>query len=83
MPIYEYISDDPENGCRACIRGFELRRPVDRAPLEQCPLCRKPVKKLVSTVNTPKIMKPLSVTDAKKAGFTVLEKKEEGVYERQ
>jgi len=86
MPLYDYISeqpDDPEHSCRVCSRGFELRRPIDRPALEVCPLCRHPVKKKISRVNTPRIMKPLSVSDAKKAGFTVLEKKDEGVYERQ
>lgn len=86
MPLYEYISEhagDPERSCRVCARGFELRRPVDRAPLEVCPLCRNPVKKVISRVNTPKIAKPLSISDAKKAGFTVLEKRDEGVYEKQ
>lgn len=85
MPIYEYQSetpDDPEHSCRICARGFELRRPVDRAPLECCPLCKNPVKKVISRVNTPTILKPMSVTDAKAAGFTVLEKREQGVYEK-
>ena len=41
------------------------------------------VKKLISKrVNTPTITKPLSVSDAKKAGFTVLEKRDEGTYEK-
>lgn len=83
MPLYEYISADPEKGCRICKKGFEIRRPVSRPPMETCPLCKNPVKKLVSRgVNSPKIMKPLSVTDAKKAGFTVLEKRDEGTYEK-
>jgi len=86
MPLYEYISlnpEDSEQSCRVCARGFELRRPVDREALEVCPLCRNPVKKVISRVNTPRITKPFSTTDAKKAGFTVLEKRDEGVYERQ
>lgn len=86
MPLYEYISanaDDPEQSCRICAKGFELRRPVDRPALEVCPLCKNPVKKVISQVNTPKIAKPLSISDAKKAGFTVLEKRDEGVYEKQ
>ncbi|MGE9267594.1 MAG: FmdB family zinc ribbon protein, partial [Verrucomicrobiales bacterium] len=62
--------------------GFELRRPVDRAPLEKCPLCKNPVHKVVSRVNTPKITKPFSTVDAKKAGFTVLEKRDVGTYEK-
>lgn len=85
MPIYEYVSehpDDPERSCRICRRGFELRRPVDRAPLETCPLCRKPVRKVISKINTPKVAKPLSVSDAKSAGFTVLERRDQGVYEK-
>ncbi len=82
MPLYEYIAEDPEGGCRVCSRGFELRRPVDRAPLEACPLCKKPVRKLISSINTPKVAKPLSVSDAKSAGFTVLEKRDEGTYEK-
>jgi hypothetical protein len=86
MPLYEYISaepDNPEKCCRICSRGFELRRPVDREALEVCPLCKNPIKKKISSVNTPKYAKPFSVVDAKKAGFTVLEKKDDGVFERQ
>jgi predicted nucleic acid-binding Zn ribbon protein len=85
MPIYEYISehaDDPERSCRICSRGFELRRPIDRAPLENCLTCRNPVRKVISRINTPKILKPLSVSDAKKAGFTVMERRDKGVYEK-
>lgn len=85
MPIYEYISahpDDPAHSCPTCRRGFELRRPVDRPPLLRCLLCRNPVRKVIGHVNLPTITKPLSVSDAKKAGFTVLEKREPGVYEK-
>ncbi|MFU8892713.1 MAG: FmdB family zinc ribbon protein [Luteolibacter sp.] len=85
MPIYEYVSEspeDPEHSCRICARGFELRRPVGRPALEVCPLCKNPVRKSISRINTPRITKPLSVTDAKKAGFTVLEKRDQGVYEK-
>jgi hypothetical protein len=55
---------------------------MDRAPLEVCPLCKKPVKKLIAGFNTPKYTKPLSVSDAKKAGFTILEKRCDGSYEK-
>jgi putative FmdB family regulatory protein len=85
MPIYEYVSEapeEPEHSCRICSKGFELRRPIDRAPLVVCPLCKNPVKKVISRVNSPMVAKPLSVTDAKKAGFTILQKRDEGVYEK-
>ena len=86
MPLYEYMSehpDDRERCCRVCAKGFELRRPVDREPLTVCPLCKNPVKKVISKVNSPRVVIPFSTVDAKKAGFTVLEKRDEGVYERQ
>ncbi|WP_411826292.1 zinc ribbon domain-containing protein [Luteolibacter sp. AS25] len=85
MPIYEYVTEaqeDPERSCRICRRGFELRRPADREALEKCLICKNPVKKRISQVNTPRVSKPMSVSDAKKAGFTVLEKRDQGVYEK-
>ncbi len=82
MPLYDYINDDPEKGCGICRRGFELNRPLNRPPLEVCPLCKGRVKKLIGRINTPKITKPLSVSDAKSAGFTILERRDQGVYEK-
>ena len=82
MPIYEYIAVDPQKGCASCRKGFELRRPLDRPALEECPICKQPVKKVVSSVNTPSVSKPLSVSDAKSAGFTVMERRDKGVYEK-
>ena len=85
MPIYEYISEnpeDPERSCPVCRRGFELRRPADREPLTHCLYCKHPVRKKIGLVNVPKYTAPLSVSDAKKAGFTVLEKRSTGEYEK-
>lgn len=81
MPIYEYELTDGD--CHTCGGRFELRRPVDREPLTHCPLCRKAVRKVIGQVNSPKVLKPVSISDAKKAGFTVLERRDTGVYERQ
>lgn len=81
MPIYEY--ELCEGKCHACPGRFTLNRPVSREALEKCPLCKKPVRKVISSFNTPKYSKPLSVSDAKKAGFTVLKKVGKGEYERQ
>jgi len=51
--------------------------------METCPLCKSPVKKLISRgISTPKVSAPLSVSKAKSAGFTVLERRDEGVYEK-
>ena len=52
-------------------------------PLEKCPACKRPVRKIISGFSTPTHLKPLSITDAKKAGFTVYKKLGKGEYERQ
>jgi putative FmdB family regulatory protein len=82
MPIYEYELCDG-GGCKVCGGKFTLRRPLSAPPLTACPLCKKPVRKLISGFSSPLKLKPLSVTDAKKAGFTVLKKIGKGEYERQ
>jgi len=81
VPIYEY--ELCEGDCKACGGRFTLRRPLSAAPLTQCPACKKPVRKVISSFNSPIKLKPLSVTDAKKAGFTVLKRVNKGEYERQ
>jgi putative FmdB family regulatory protein len=81
MPLYEYELCDGD--CVACGGKFTLRRPATVPDLTQCPACRKPVRKVISGFFTPAITKPLSVTDAKKAGFTVLKRVGKGEYERQ
>ncbi len=80
MPLYEY--EVAEGDCSICKGSFELRRPADAPPLTNCPLCRREVRKKVSRVHSPQLLKPLSVSDAKKAGFTVLERRDKGVYEK-
>jgi len=81
MPLYEYELIDGD--CKICGGKFTLNRPASRAPLEKCPLCRKPVRKMISTFNSPIKLKPLSITDAKKAGFTVLKRIGKGEFEKQ
>lgn len=81
MPLYEY--ELCEGGCAICGGTFTLRRPLSAPPLKQCPLCKKPVRRVFSSFNTPHLNKPLSISDAKKAGFTVLKRLGKGEYERQ
>lgn len=81
MPIYEYELCDGD--CAVCGGKFTLRRPIDAEPLKVCPACRKPVRKLISTFSSPLKLKPVSVSDAKKAGFTVLKRLGKGEYEKQ
>jgi putative FmdB family regulatory protein len=81
MPLYEY--ELCEGGCAACGGRFTLRRPVTAPELKACPACKKPVRKLISGFSSPQKLKPLSVSDAKKAGFTVLKRVNKGEYEKQ
>jgi putative FmdB family regulatory protein len=78
MPLYEY--ELCEGDCKVCGGRFTLRRPLSAKPLAQCPACKKPVRKLISSFNSPKTV---SISDAKKAGFTVLKRVGKGEYERQ
>ncbi len=81
MPLYEY--ELREGDCRVCGGTFTLRRPLNAPELTQCPACKKPVRKIISGFSTPHKLKPLSISDAKKAGFTVLKKVRKGEYEKQ
>jgi len=81
MPLYEYELCD--GTCAACGGRFTLRRPLSAKPLTHCPACKRPVRKVLSSFHTPTVVKPVSVSDAKKAGFTVLKKVGKGEYERQ
>jgi putative FmdB family regulatory protein len=81
MPIYEY--EVRAGGCKICGGTFTLNRPLSAKPLTHCPACKKPVRKIISGFSTPHKLKPLSVSDAKNAGFTVLKKISKGEYERQ
>lgn len=81
MPLYEYQLCDGE--CQICGGAFTLRRPLSAAELTRCPACKRPVRKLISTFNSPLKLKPLSISDAKSAGFTVLKRLGKGEYEKQ
>jgi putative FmdB family regulatory protein len=81
MPLYEY--ELREGSCVACGGRFTLRRPLSAKPLTHCPACKKPVRKVISPFSTPTVTRPVSVSDAKQAGFTVLKKTGRGEYERQ
>ena len=81
VPFYEF--ELCEGDCKVCGGKFTLRRPISAPPLTKCPLCKRGVRKIISQVNSPMKLKPVSVSDAKKAGFTVLKKTGKGEYERQ
>src|SRR5450755_3243562 len=78
MPLYEY--ELCEGDCKVCGGKFTLNRPLSAKPLTNCPACKKPVRKILSTFNS---LKGSDISRAKNAGFTVLKKLGKGEYERQ
>jgi putative FmdB family regulatory protein len=78
VPLYEYELCDGE--CKVCGGRFTLRRPLSAPHLTNCPACKKPVRRVWSTFNSPK---SVSISDARKAGFTVLKRLGKGEYEKQ
>jgi putative FmdB family regulatory protein len=80
MPIYTY--ELCEGDCKVCSGTFELNRPISRPDLKECPLCRKPVKKIMGSFSTPKHMKPIGPAEARSAGFKMYKKRDTGVYEQ-
>ncbi len=81
MPFYEY--ELCEGDCKVCGGRFTLRRPVSAPELTRCPACKKPVRKLLSNFHSPMKLKPLSISEAKNKGFTVLKRVGKGEYEKQ
>ncbi|HSU53700.1 MAG TPA: zinc ribbon domain-containing protein [Candidatus Dormibacteraeota bacterium] len=78
MPLYEYELCDGK--CAACGGRFTLRRPLSAPHLTKCPACKKAVRRVWSTFNSPT---RISISGAKKAGFTVFKRLGKGEYERQ
>lgn len=82
MPVYRYAPH--RLPCKLCGDGFEHRHGPETCDLTACPTCGQAVSRVgVNSINTPKLSRPLSVSDAKQAGFTVLKRLGDGEYERQ
>lgn len=82
MPLHRYAP--VPSPCRLCGDGFEHRQSASEPDLHHCPTCGQAVARaVIETVNTPKLLKPLSVSDAKNLGFSVFKKTSSGEFERQ
>ena len=75
MPVYEY-----EHIEKACELGnrFEVTRSMAEEPLQKCPGCGRPVRKLISLVG---ISTPKTNSELRDMGFTKLVRRDDGVYE--
>lgn len=82
VPIHRYVPTHPP--CRLCGDGFDHRQGTNDCNLSVCPTCGQTVARAsIQTINTPKLLKPLSVSDAKSLGFSVFKKTSSGEFERQ
>jgi len=75
MPVYEY--EHIESSCSLGTM-FEITQPIEEKPLQSCPVCGGPVKKLISLVG---ISTPKTNSELRDLGFTKLVKRDDGVYE--
>ncbi len=82
MPLYRY--EPAQVPCKLCGAGFEHRQSAADPVLTACPTCGQPVARCAThSVNTPKLLAPLSISSAKQAGFTVLKRTSRGEFEKQ
>jgi putative FmdB family regulatory protein len=75
MPVYEYEHlEDP------CDRGkvFETKQSINDAPIDRCPSCQRPVRRIMSA---PFISSSKTNSELRDLGFTKLVKRDDGVYE--
>ena len=75
MPIYEYTHI--ENQCKLGFQ-FEVSQSIADKPLEKCPQCNQPVKKIISRVG---VSVTKSNSELRDLGFTKLVRRDDGVYE--
>lgn len=83
MPIYEYEHvDEPAEPCR---KRFTLMRDITAPPLEVCPRCLEPIRKVMSRAGSvgPSEADTLSNRRIAEAGMTKYVKKGDGFYVRE
>jgi len=82
MPIYEYQTAEGP-GCEHCRDRFTRLERLADAPLEGCPACGAPVRRVISPPNVVAGKgHMLKESNIEKAGFTQYRKIGQGVYEK-
>ena len=78
MPIYKYQTK--KNGCDYCQNGFEIMQAMSAKTLSKCPQCNKPIKKIPAGCSG--FSPLLSNSNLRDKGFTKLQKRGDGSYEK-
>lgn len=79
MPVYEY--EHHYDDCQLCDFRFAVFQPLSEDPLDYCPSCGLPVRRVVSQVAIVKGAR-FSAAEAAKKGFTTWKKSGEGEWEK-
>jgi putative FmdB family regulatory protein len=81
MPIYEYMPTSAES-CSYCAQGFEQLQRMRDAELASCPMCRAPVRRVLSAPSLARSGPSLDPANVEKHGFTQYRKAGKGVYQK-
>jgi putative FmdB family regulatory protein len=79
VPIYEY--EPLDHDCLMCDGRIEVLQGVNDSPLQYCPYCGLPVRRVISSASI-RIAKPVSAEQAAKRGMTTFRRLEKGRYEK-
>ncbi len=81
MPLYKYQPD--QEGCEHCRGGFEVLQKIGDPPLEECPECGRPCRRVISPFATIKSTRDmLSPKNLERHGFTQYKRAGDGRYEK-
>ena len=81
MPIYEYQASG-DKCCEHCSTAFDVMQKLSEDPLEFCPECLNPIRRIISPPNLTRSAPSLSRENIEKHGLTQFKKVEKGVYEK-
>jgi putative FmdB family regulatory protein len=81
MPFYEYCPINPAS-CHYCMNNFERLQKLSDKPLDRCPQCQNPVRRIISAPNVGKADVSLERGNLEKHGFTQYRKSAKGEYEK-
>ena len=81
MPIYQYQCTT-DSHCEVCRNGFELLEKISDVPLDICPACKSPMRRVISAPRINTLNPNLSADNVGKKGFTQYRRIAKGQYEK-
>ena len=83
MPTYVYQKTEDAEGCTHCTDPFEVVQSMEDDPLETCPQCGGPVRRIISPPGIGHSTRSmLSDKNVKRHGFQRFVKEEKGKYRK-